>query len=135
MRATRVQVVFDCADPSRLGRFWLAALGYREDLPPEVFATWQDFLRASNTPEAEWNNAYAIIDPEGVGPRIYFQRVPEAKTVKNRVHLDLNVGGARGTPLQERTARVEAEAQRLVGLGATRKGAIDERGEFCVNML
>jgi hypothetical protein len=135
MPVTRVQVVFDCANPSALGAFWVAALGYQPDPPPQGFATWQDFLRSINVPESEWNSAFAMSDPEGVGPRVFFQRVPEGKTIKNRVHLDLNVGGGRAAPLDERKARVEAEAQRLVALGATRTGAFEERGGFFVTML
>ena len=86
--ATGVQVVIDCADPAALARFWAAALGYIEQPPPEGFASWQDWLKAHGIPESEWNAANAVIDPDGRGPRIYFQRVPEPKTVKNRLHFD-----------------------------------------------
>jgi hypothetical protein len=60
-----------------------------------------------------------IVDPEGHGPRIWFQIVPEGKTIKNRLHLDISVGGDRSVPIQERKRRVDVEAQRLVALGAT----------------
>jgi hypothetical protein len=86
-------------------------------------------------PESEWNSASAIVDPDGVAPRIYFQRVPEGKTVKNRVHLDLNVSGPRGTTLDERRRRVDAEVDRLVKLGARKSKAMEERGEYWVNMF
>jgi Glyoxalase-like domain len=63
-----------------------------------------------------------------VGPRVWFQPVPEAKVVKNRVHLDLDVGGGRTAPLAERRRRVDAEADRLVAAGATRFRALSEEG-------
>ena len=132
--STRVQVVFDCADPDRLARFWAEALGYRIPDPPEGHATWPEFLAAQGIPEADWNSASAVEDPEGVGPRIYFQRVPEPKVVKNRLHLDLNVGGGREVPLGERRRRVDAEAERLAALGATRLRPYEEHGEYHVAM-
>ena len=62
--------------------------------------------------------SWACQDPNGVGPRLFFQRVPESKTVKNRVHLDVRV--APGLEGAERMAALEAECDRLVALGATR---------------
>lgn len=133
--ATSVQVVFDCADPDKLATFWAAALHYKIQDPPAGFASWPDFLTAQGIPESEWNSASAVVDPDGVGPRIYFQRVPEGKTVKNRVHLDLNVGGPRGTSHDERRRRVDAEVDRLVQLGARKSRNVEERGEYFVNMF
>jgi len=76
-----------------------------------------------------------VVDPDGRGPRIYLQRVPEAKTVKNRVHLDLNIsGGPSGGPVEERRRRVDAEVERLLGLGATRQRAAEELGGYWVVM-
>ena len=132
--ATGVQVVIDCADPARLAEFWAAALGYRQQEPPSGFASWQDFLKARGVPEAEWNSANAVVDPDQRGPRIFFQRVPEPKTVKNRVHLDLNVGGGLATPLATRRERVNAEARRLQQLGASQVRAAEESDEFWVVM-
>jgi Glyoxalase-like domain len=131
--ATGVQVVIDCADPARSAAFWAVALGYKEQDPPPGFASWPDFLRARGVPESEWNSANAVVDPDGRGPRLFFQRVPEAKVVKNRVHLDLNVGGGPGTP-DERRQRVDAEVQRLEQAGATQQRAVAERGEYHVVM-
>jgi hypothetical protein len=71
----------------------------------------------------------AIVDPDKAGPRIYFQKVPEPKTVKNRVHLDLNVAG-RGMPTEERNRQVDAEVERLIRLGATRVGSYEQHGEY-----
>jgi hypothetical protein len=132
--ATSVQVVIDCADPARLAAFWAAALRYVEQEPPTGFSTWPDFLRARGVPETEWNSANAVVDPDKRGPRIFFQRVPEPKTVKNRVHLDLNVGGAPDAPLESRRERVRAEVARLIGAGARELRSAEERGEFWVVM-
>ena len=111
-----MQIVFDCADPDALATFWAAGLRYKKQDPPPGFASWPAWLKAEGIAESEWNSASAIVDPDGAGPRIYFQRVPEGKVVKNRVHLDLNVGGPSGTPLEERRRRVDAEVERLIQL-------------------
>lgn len=133
--ATSIQVVFDCANPDRLARFWADVLGYKLQDPPPGFATWEAFLEANGYPREEWDKASAIVDPDGKGPRIYFQKVPEGKTIKNRVHLDVNVGGGRQTPLSERRNRVDAEAERLIHLGARKARAFEEHDEYCVNMF
>jgi hypothetical protein len=131
--AKRLQVVFDCADPDALAHFWAEATGYILQPPPEGFDSWEDFLRKMDVPEDKWDKASAIVDPDGVGPRIYFQKVPEGKTVKNRVHIDINQG-TRETPMEERRRLVEAEADRLKGFGATQFRRVEEDGEFCIVM-
>jgi Glyoxalase-like domain len=132
--ATHVQVVIDCADPAKLAEFWAQALRYKLQDPPEGFESWEDFLRANNVPESEWNSASAVVDPDGAGPRVFFQRVPEPKTVKNRVHLDLNVGGGLQTPIETRKERIAEEAVRLEGLGASQLRTVDEPLGYCVVM-
>ena len=132
--ATSVQVVIDCADPERLANFWASALAYQLQDPPEGYATWEAFLQDRKVPQDQWNAASAVVDPEGKGPRLYFQRVPEGKVMKNRVHLDLNIGGGPGTPLEERKGRVDEEADRLAAEGATKVRPVDERGEYWVVM-
>ena len=132
--ATRVQVVFDCADVEKVGKFWAEALGYIEQPPPEGFPTWSDFLTSINVPEDQWDSGYAVVDPAGEGPRLFFQKVPEPKSTKNRVHLDLNVGGGPDVPLGQRRAVVEAEAQRLIALGATFV-RLDEDEGFHISLL
>src|SRR5687767_14107123 len=107
------QVTFDCAEPERVARFWCDVLGYVVPPPPEGFASWADFDRA--LPPERQGSAFACIDPTGVGPRLFFQRVPEGKVVKNRVHLDVRVGT--GLVGEERLAALEAECTRLVALG------------------
>jgi hypothetical protein len=125
----RFQVVIDCADPDRMARFWAEALGYELAPPPEGFASWEDFYRSIGVPEDELGSgADRISDPEGDGPAIWFQVVPEAKSIKNRLHFDVNAGGGRDNPLEVRRRRIDAEAARLVGLGATITGTLDVDG-------
>jgi hypothetical protein len=133
--ATGIQVVFDCADPDRLARFWATALHYRVQDPPDGFTSWEAWLADAGVPESEWNSASAIVDPDGAGPRIYFQRVPEGKVVKNRVHLDLNASSKREVGSDEGRRRADAEVERLRSEGATvvRPGG-EERGEYWVVM-
>ena len=105
----RFQLVIDCADPDRLARFWAAALGYELAPVPAGFATWNDFYRELGVPEEELaDGADRISDPEGHGPAIWFHVVPDAKAVKNRLHLDI-------APV-DRTR--DEEVERLVALGA-----------------
>lgn len=116
--AREFQVTFDCADPGALAGFWAEALGYELDAPPPGFDTWDAALEAFGVPAERRNDASAIHDPDGAGPRVYFQRVPEGKSAKNRVHLDLRA--APGLTGEERMAALEAECERLVALGAHR---------------
>lgn len=116
--AKEIQVTFDCADPGALAEFWAAALGYEVQGPPPGFDTWPDALTAWGVPKDQWNSKSAIVDPDGKGSRIFFQRVPEGKIVKNRVHLD--VRSAPGLEGDDRLAALEAEAARLAPLGATK---------------
>ena len=133
--ATGIQVTFDCADPARLAAFWAEALHYRLPAPPDGHASWDDWARAGGIAEEHWNEVSAAEDPDGRGPRLFFQRVPESKVVKNRVHLDLNVGGGHATPLDERRRRVIDEVARLRALGATNaRGPMDADGEYWVRM-
>jgi hypothetical protein len=130
--ALTFQVTFDCADPDKLAHFWAEVLGYRLPDPPAGFATWDAFLESIGVPEDRRDAASAIEDPEGKGPRIFFQRVPEPKSVKNRLHLDLRLGGGPQTPLPERKALIDAAVERLVSLGATVVGPVEELGSYCV---
>ncbi|XTZ13539.1 VOC family protein [Micromonospora echinospora] len=116
--ARDVQITFDCADPAGLAAFWADLLGYRLQAPPGGFETWDQALAAMGVPPEGRNDASALVDPEGSGPRLFFQRVPEGKQAKNRVHLD--VRAAPGLTGDARMAALEAEAERLVSRGATR---------------
>ncbi|MFF0490941.1 VOC family protein [Nocardia sp. NPDC003482] len=128
----QIQVTFDCADPERVARFWCEILGYVVPPPPRGFASWQEFDSA--LPAERQGSAFACVDPNGVGPRLFFQRVPEGKVVKNRVHLDVRVGT--GLTGDERLAALEAECARLVALGAVRVRllAADGFNESCIVM-
>ena len=132
--AIPVQVVMDCADPARLAAFWAAALGYEVQAPPEGFDSWEAALRAWGVPEDAWNAKSAVVDPGGAGPRIFFQQVPEPKTVKNRVHLDVNAGGSPGTSEEDRRRRVSETSDRLVALGASVLREMEELGERWIVM-
>ncbi|THA24011.1 VOC family protein [Streptomyces sp. RKND-216] len=128
----QIQITFDCAEPERVARFWREALGYEVPPPPEGFATWSDADRVR--PPGRQGSAYAWIDPVGTEPRMFFQRVPEGKTVKNRLHLDVRTGT--GLVGEERVAVLEAECARLVALGAVRVRLLpaDEENESCLVM-
>ncbi|MCX5588919.1 VOC family protein [Streptomyces erythrochromogenes] len=128
----KFQLTFDCAQPERVARFWCEALGYVVPPPPEGFADWGAFDRA--LPPERQGSAFACVDPSGVGPRLFFQRVPEGKVVKNRLHIDVRVGT--GLVGEERVAALEAECTRLVALGATRVHLLvaDEANESCLVM-
>jgi glyoxalase superfamily protein len=131
---TPIQVVMDCADPARLAAFWAIALGYEVQPPPEGFDSWEAFLGSVGVPESDWNSRSAVVDPGGEGPRLFFQRVPEPKTVKNRVHVDVNAGGGREVPDDERRARVASKVEELVAAGASVFKEFDQGGEHWVVM-
>ncbi|MEU9702334.1 VOC family protein [Streptomyces sp. NPDC047981] len=128
----QVQITFDCAEPERVARFWCEVLGYVVPPPPEGFADWAAY--DSSLPPERQGAGFVAMDPTGAGPRLYFQRVPEGKVVKNRVHLDVRV--ATGLEGEERLAALEAECARLVPLGAVRGQLLlaDEYNESCLNM-
>lgn len=127
--AVSFQLVIDCADPEPLARFWATALGYELEPPPDGFATWDAYWRDVGVPEEELGGGVdRIVDPSGRGPRIWFQAVPDRKTAKNRLHIDIGVSGGRAVPIETRKQRVDAEAARLVELGAVLVGALDTAG-------
>ncbi|MGV9614717.1 VOC family protein [Nocardia xishanensis] len=121
-----IQITFDANDPKALSTFWRDALGYVHPGPPGVdlpadadpLAAWDEFLARIGVPPEQRNTKSAIEDPDGHGPRLFFQQVPEGKVAKNRVHLD--VRAAPGLQGEERMAALEAECDRLVALGAKR---------------
>jgi hypothetical protein len=137
---TPFQVAIDAADPHALNRFWSAAMGYEmedhHDLVKQLLDSGQ--ITPDETIELDgrlaFKDAAACRDAEGLAARLLFQTVPEPKTVKNRVHLDLHVGDERR----------DAEVERLTALGASRlwdgqQGpqrwvtmADPEGNEFCV---
>jgi Glyoxalase-like domain len=97
-------VVFDCRHPASLARFWAAALAEYEVAPYDEAEL--DRLHAAGIDDPEDDPTVLVEPPPGGLPRLWFQRVPESKVVKNRVHLDLAC------------TDVGAEVERLTGLGA-----------------
>lgn len=133
------QVVVDCGDPDAMARFWAEALRYDLQPPPEPHTSWRDYWISVGVPAEELpltDFFDSIIDPNGEGPRIWFQEVPEKKSIKNRLHFDLLVGGGRAVPIEERQTTVHAEADRLVGIGATITRVMDnsEQNHYAIAM-
>ncbi|RXR22059.1 glyoxalase/bleomycin resistance/dioxygenase family protein [Oerskovia turbata] len=126
--ARTVQITFDAADPRGLGAFWCVALGYVEQPPPDGFVDWASAMAAWGMSPDRYNAFYAVVDPDGVGPRIFIQQVPEPKTAKNRMHIDVGVEGEGA----ERVRNVREHAERLVALGASLLQEMDENGEFWI---
>ena len=128
------QVTFDAADPIALSRFWAEVLHYVLQPPPgrevgpdeDPIEAWMEVLEAAGVPEDQRDAASAIIDPEGTRPRVFFQKVPEPQTAKNRVHLDVRAAvGLRG---DERMAALESKCEILLALGATRVRRVEADG-------
>jgi hypothetical protein len=143
--STKWTVTVDCAHPAGLATFWCLALGYVEASLPEGFASWPEWFAHFGVPPEEWDDGAYIEDPDAVRPGISFLKVPEPKLVKNRVHLDVHVGGGRGEPWEIRWPRVTKAVGRLTAAGATvmheatQDGTPDhvvmadpEGNEFCV---
>jgi hypothetical protein len=128
--AIAVQVTFDATDPHRVARFWAEALRYEKEDHSALVGQLLDAgqLPADAVVDTDTGPGFrdlaACRDPAGTGPRLLFQRVPEPKSGKNRVHLDLQVGAE----------RVEAEVGRLEALGAEKAWTSDDRGPFTVTM-
>ncbi|MFF3641461.1 VOC family protein [Streptomyces sp. NPDC002564] len=138
--ATSIDLTLDCADAGLLAAFWKTALGYVDEPPPAPFTTRAEWLASFDLPEGESaDDAAWLCDPAGRGPRLSILEVPEPKTAKNRLHLDIRVPGHGGA--DERWARITAESARLVRAGgrvlAEFAGhhvvmADPEGNEFCV---
>ena len=132
--AVSFQVTFDANDTHALAAFWAEALEYIPEPPPPGFDSWEAFATEMKIPESEWDKYRALVDPDGSGPRVFFQKVPEGKTAKNRIHLDVNVGGGRQADPAERRKQVGEAVARLTGLGATVVGPVEENGSYWVVM-
>ena len=128
----QVQVTFDCAEPERVARFWCEVLGYVVPDPPDGFATWAE--AESDLPPERQGHGFVCQDPTGAGPRLYFQRVPEGKVVKNRVHLDVRAGT--GLVGSRAAAGAGGGGRASRGAGATRVELLvaDEHNESCLVM-
>lgn len=124
-----VQVSVDATDPARLAAFWAVALGYVPQPPPPGYETWEAFAAGQGMPPEAIEDYAALVDPEGVGPRLLFQRVPEAKAAKNRFHLDVGVSGP-----EHDQAAVEAHVARLEQAGGTVVARRSQHGDRWVVM-
>ncbi len=127
------QVTFDCHDADVLAAFWATALDRIVQPPPPGFDDWPAFIEAQGHPAPPAGSMSAIVDPDGDGPRMLFQRVPEDKTVKNRVHLDIRAGDGR----DEKVEQLEQAGGTVVGhhaeMGLEWVVMADPEGnEFCV---
>ena len=123
---TKVQVAFDCDDPHAVARFWAAAVGYEVERHGELVEQLvaDGHLRDDETVMVDGERAFADVaacrDPEGIRPRFFFQKVPEGKERKNRLHLDLHFDEG-----------IEPTVERLLGLGASKLWFSDDRGGPC----
>jgi hypothetical protein len=117
--AIRWSLTIDCAHPAKLAKFWALALGYVEKPPPAGFGSWEEWFAHYGVPEEEWDEGAYLADPDGIGPNLSFLQVPESKVVKNRLHLDVQVGGGRDTPWEIRWPLVSEAVERLTAAGAT----------------
>jgi catechol 2,3-dioxygenase-like lactoylglutathione lyase family enzyme len=127
---TSCGLTIDCADPSKLAAFWADALGYEEAEPPDGYESWNAWFKDSGVPKKEWNDVAYLADPAGQGPTLSFLKVPEAKASKNRVHLDLKVGGGRHQPAKKRRSRIEKAVGRLTAAGARVQREVDQDGNL-----
>ena len=123
-----IQIVFACEDPARMTDFWSEALGYIPQPPPEGFESWEQFADQVGIPEERRNDIGAVVDPDGVGPRILFERW-DGGAPNQRVHIDVN-------SVHETPATLESERERLEGLGATfHREATGMAGETWIEMF
>jgi catechol 2,3-dioxygenase-like lactoylglutathione lyase family enzyme len=125
--ATHWTLGCDATDPHRIAAFWALALGYVSE------------------PGFDDPDGASIVDPDGVLPAIGFLRVPEGKTAKNRMHVDIRVAGDGPWDMAERERLIRARVPELIAAGATvvREERYDEHlghvvmldpegNEFCV---
>jgi hypothetical protein len=85
--AIEFQLTIDCTDARRLVPFWAEALGYRPQEPPAGFASWKEWYVSLGVPADELpyeDRVDRLVDPDGVGPRLWFQPVPEGKFGESR---------------------------------------------------
>jgi predicted enzyme related to lactoylglutathione lyase len=96
MSSSILNVTFDCSDAASIAQFWSAVTGWpwsKQEMPGNPF--------------------WVVGEPGGTGPRLVFVNVPEAKALKNRVHLDIVPDGS--------------EAEELARLAALGARVIDDR--------
>jgi catechol 2,3-dioxygenase-like lactoylglutathione lyase family enzyme len=113
-----IQIVIACRDPARMASFWADALGYVVQPPPEGFDSWEDFADSVGIPRDKRNDINAVVDPEGKGPRLLFERWDAGEPTK-RVHIDVNSVGNLELGEDESRRRFVEERERLEALGAS----------------
>jgi catechol 2,3-dioxygenase-like lactoylglutathione lyase family enzyme len=126
------QLTVDCRDPSTLVAFWAPLLGYEVPVPPQPHATWRDWYVSLGVPpdEIEGDGTDRLVPGDGQGVALWFQSVPEQKSVKNRLHLDLRVSQGRSVSRTERRAAIEpVMAQVLARGGSLVRWAEDEAAD------
>jgi catechol 2,3-dioxygenase-like lactoylglutathione lyase family enzyme len=139
--AADIDLTLDCTDAPLVAAFWKTALGYVDEPPPAPFTTRAEWAAQFEPPEDgdPEDDAAWLCDPDGAGPRLSILTVPEPKTVKNRLHIDIRVPGHGGPA--ERWERIRAESERLVTAGGSILRVFDghhvvmadpEGNEFCV---
>ena len=99
--ATHWTLGCDANDPQLVAKFWALALGYIAE------------------PGYDDPDGTSIVDPEGIGPAIGFLKVPEGKTAKNRMHIDVRVAGEPPWNMGERGVLIRAKVAELVAAGGT----------------
>ncbi len=139
--ATEFQVTIDSADPHPLADWWAEALGWQVEPQDEAFI--RRMVDAGYATEADtrtykgalvWREGQAITSPDPDRPRVLFQLVPEGKTVKNRLHLDLRVGDAERDAVVARLLERGASFLHHGAQGPFRSSTLadPEGNEFCV---
>ncbi len=124
--ATPFQITVDCVDADAMSRFWSTALGYVTEPPPAGYLSWDHLLRANGIAVPPAGSIGAIVDPNDIGPRILFIRVPEPKVATNRVHLDIRAGVADDDK--------DAKIAELTAAGASAIRRVDENGSWWMVM-
>ncbi len=135
--AHTIQVVIACEDPDGLAHFWAGALGYVMQPPPDGFETWDQFADAVGIPLERRNDLSAVVDPDGPGPRVLFERY-DGGAPNQRIHIDINAVGGVAVAIsdEERRAHLSAERARLEGMGATfKQEATGMAGEIWIEMF
>jgi hypothetical protein len=118
----------DCVAPRELAAFWAEALGYVSTPVPVGYASWDSWFDELGVSLADRDSGAFISHPDGTAPGISFLQVPEPKLGKNRLHIDLRVGGGRHLPWEHRWAKVQAEVERLTALGASLLTEVADEG-------
>lgn len=139
--APRIQITFDAADPHTLSEWWAGLLGYQIERDGDFVASLleQGVVTDDDVVDRDgvlhFATAASMVDPDGEGPRFFFQKVPEPKAGKNRVHLDLTVSQE---DLENRVEEVVASGATFVEFGSHpgHRWAVmqdPEGNEFCLH--